>query len=103
MSGVEASIACRYIIKGLTGSTANARIFCKSPRVPKTTQLSVVSIILNQTFIYDIKMKIIENIFFTQLSPDDLAILCYAGCRADRNTGVCADRCGVSRFFKMGE
>lgn len=49
-------------------------------------------------------MKILFSFHFSilKLSKDDLDRLCYAACRADRNTGVCADRCGVSRFFKMG-
>lgn len=43
MDGVEASIACRWIMKGLTGNPANAGTYCKSPRSPTTDQLKVVS------------------------------------------------------------
>ncbi|CAD5126780.1 DgyrCDS14825 [Dimorphilus gyrociliatus] len=79
MGGLEASIACEWMLKGLTGSTANAASFCNAPMNPRTSDI-----------------KILKNI-------KNLEKLCYAACRADRNTGICVDRCDVSRSFTLGK
>ncbi|CAD5112765.1 DgyrCDS1980 [Dimorphilus gyrociliatus] len=62
---------------GIDGSRANAGSTCNTPR----------SILLS-------KLKMLKN-------EKNLNIICYAACRASGLTGVCASRCGVTRFFEL--
>ncbi|CAD5126864.1 DgyrCDS14892 [Dimorphilus gyrociliatus] len=79
LDSLETAVICEFVMAGIDGSRANAGSTCNTPR---TIKLSTLKLLKNE---------------------DNLKKICYAACIASGLTGVCASRCGVSRFFELGK